>query len=139
MTEPKMLTPELQALLFITAVTLLMWAPYVLARIAKRGLLGAMANPGPNDAALPAWAERAQRAHLNAVENLAVFAPAVLIAAAIGVSTHATAVAAWTYVAARLVHFVVYTAGIPIVRTLAFAVGFVATLSIVTALIPHAM
>jgi uncharacterized MAPEG superfamily protein len=139
MSDPKMLTPELHALLFITAVTLLMWVPYVLARIVKRGLLGAMANPSPTDAALPAWAERAKNAHLNAVENLAVFAPVVLIAAAIGFSTHATAVAAWTYVAARLVHFVVYTAGIPIVRTLAFAVGFGATLAIVLAIAPHFM
>ena len=139
MTDPKMLTPELHALLFITAATLLMWVPYVLARIVKRGLLGAMANPGPNDVPLPAWAERAQKAHLNSVENLAVFAPVVLIAAVIGVSTHATAVAAWTYAAARLVHYVVYTAGIPIVRTLAFVVGFIATLSIITALLPHAM
>ncbi len=138
MTDPKMLTPELHALLFITTATLLMWVPYVLMRILKRGLLGAMANPSPNDPAVPAWAERAKNAHLNGVENLAVFAPVVLIAAAIGVSTHATAVAAWTYVAARLVHYVVYTAGIPIVRTLAFAVGFVATLSIITALLPHA-
>ena len=139
MTDPKMLTPELHALLFITAATLLMWVPYVLARIVKRGLLGAMANPGPNDVPLPAWADRAKQAHLNGIENLAIFAPAVLIAAAIGLSTHTMAVWAWTYVAARLVHYVVYTAGIPIVRTLAFVVGFVATLSIVTALIPHAM
>ncbi len=139
MTDPKLLTPELHALLFITAATLLMWAPYVLARIVKRGLLGAMANPSPNDIPLPAWADRAKQAHLNGIENLAIFAPAVLIAAVIGVSTHATLVAAWTFAAARLVHYVVYTAGIPIVRTLAFVVGFVATLSIITALIPHAM
>lgn len=139
MTDPRLPMPELHALLFITTATLLMWVPYVLMRIVKRGLLGAIANPSPDDAPLPAWAERAQKAHLNAVENLAVFAPVILIAAAIGVSTHATAVAAWTYVAARLVHFVVYTAGIPIVRTLAFAVGFGATLAIVMVIAPHFM
>lgn len=139
MTDPKMLTPELHALLFITTATLLMWVPYVLMRIVRRGVMGAMANPSPNDAPLPAWAERAQKAHLNGVENLAVFAPVVLIAAAIGVSTHATAVAAWTYAAARLIHYVVYTAGIPIVRTLAFVVGFVAIFAIIGAIAPHAM
>ena len=50
-----------------------------------RGLL-AIANRDPGLPPEPAWAERASRAHANAIENLAVFAPLVLIAAVIGVS-----------------------------------------------------
>lgn len=120
-------TPELHALVFIAAATLLMWVPYTLARMAKRGIMGAMANPDPGLPPDPAWAERAKMAHYNAIENLAVFAPIVIVAAMLGAGTPATALAAKVYVAARLVHYVVYAAGITVVRTLAFVTGVAAT------------
>ena len=53
-------------------------------------------------------------------------------------STPATVLAAKTYLVARLVHYVVYTAGIPVVRTLAFAAGFVAMLMFAVALLGSA-
>jgi uncharacterized MAPEG superfamily protein len=37
--------------------------------------------------------------------------------------------AAKIYLIARVVHYVVYTAGIPVIRTLAFLTGFGATLT----------
>ena len=77
-------------------------------------------------------------AHANAVENLVVFGPLVIIAAMIGASTPATVLAAKTYFGARIVHYVVYAAGIPIIRTLAFAVGVLATLVIAAAVLGHA-
>jgi uncharacterized MAPEG superfamily protein len=132
------LTPELYALALIAAATALMWIPYMLARIATRGLPRSLANPDPVFQPDPAWAERARRAHANAVENLAVFAPIVLVAALTGVSTPATVLAAKAYLGARLVHYVVYAAGIPVARTAAFAVGFAATLTIAVAIVGHA-
>lgn len=129
------LTPELQALAWITVATALMWVPYMLARIMTRGLMGTLANPDSGQAPDPAWAERARRAHANAVENLAVFAPIVLVAALAGVSTPTTALAAQVYVAARLAHYLVYAAGIPGLRTLAFVTGWGATLTIAAALL----
>ena len=107
-------------------MTALFWVPYVLDRIAVRGLMGAMAGAGPEGGAHSPWAERAIRAHRNAVENLAVFAPLVLIAHAQGLSSPLLAGAAAAYFFARLVHFLVYSAGLPVVRTLAFAVGWAA-------------
>jgi uncharacterized MAPEG superfamily protein len=83
----------------------------------------------------PPWADRARRAHLNAIENLAVFAPLVLVAAIVEVSTKATVLSAQIYVAARLAHYVIYTAGIPVVRTIAFLVGAIATVAIAGVLI----
>jgi uncharacterized MAPEG superfamily protein len=126
-------TPELHILAMVAVATLFMWLPYMGARILTRGLGRALANPDPSFPPDPAWAERARRAHANAVENLAVFAPLVLIAALIGVSTPATILASKVYLGARLAHYAVYAAGIPMVRTLAYAVGFVATLQIATA------
>jgi uncharacterized MAPEG superfamily protein len=129
------LTPELHMLALIATATVLMWMPYMLARIATRGVWRTFQNPDPSFAPDPAWAERARRAHANAVENLAVFAPLVVIAAIAGISTPMTIAACQTYVAARLVHYVVYAAGIPVIRTLAFAAGFVATLTLAIAVL----
>ena len=133
------LTPELHSLALIAVATALMWIPYMAARIFTRGLARSLANPAnPSFPPDPAWAERARRAHANAVENLAVFAPLVVILALIGVSTAATIMASKIYLGARLVHYAVYAAGIPIIRTLAFAAGFAATLVIAGAVLGHA-
>ena len=133
-----MKSPELYYLALVATATVLMWIPYMAARILTRGPLRTLGDPAdPNAPSDPAWAVRARRAHANAVENLAVFAPIVLVAAATGVSTPATVLAAKTYLAARLIHYVVYAAGIPVARTLAFAAGFAATLTIAAALLGH--
>jgi uncharacterized MAPEG superfamily protein len=133
------LTPELHVLALVATATVLMWIPYIFARILTRGPMQTLADPAdpafPPD---PAWADRVQRAHANAVENLAVFAPLVIILALTGVSTPTTIAAAKTYLGARLVHYVVYAAGIPVVRTLAYAVGVGATLAIAAAVLGHA-
>ena len=129
------ITPELYVLAVIATVTALMWVPYMLARILTRGPWRTLANPDPAFQPDPAWAERARRAHANAVENLVVFAPLVVIAALMGVSTPATILACKLYLGARLVHYVVYAAGIPVVRTLAFVTGCAATLVIAAAVL----
>ena len=133
-----MKTPDLYYLAIVAVATVLMWIPYMAARILTRGLGRTLASPtDPSFPADPVWAERARRAHTNAVENLAVFAPLVVILALVGASTPATVLASKIYLGARLVHYVVYAVGIPIVRTLAFAAGFAATLEIATAVLGH--
>jgi uncharacterized MAPEG superfamily protein len=132
-------TPELYSLALISTATALMWVPYVLARMTANGVLRAIGTPGrgyPTDAP---WADRARRAHLNAIENLAVFAPLVLVGAIIEVSTKATVLSAKIYVVARLAHYFIYVVDIPVVRTLAFLAGACATLAIAIALLQSAM
>jgi uncharacterized MAPEG superfamily protein len=85
------------------------------------GVMRAIGNPGPGYPSDAPWVDRARRAHINAIENLAVFAPLVLVGAMIDVSTKATVLSAQIYVVARLAHYVIYAAGIPVLRTLAFA------------------
>jgi uncharacterized MAPEG superfamily protein len=123
-------TSELYSLTVVSTATALMWVPYVLARMTTHGVMRAIGNPGPGYPADPPWVDRARRAHLNAIENLAVFAPLVLVSAIIGLSTKATVLSAQIYVVARLAHYVIYAAGIPVVRTLAFLAGAFATLVI---------
>src|SRR5687767_6263882 len=116
---------ELQYLVYVTALTGLLWLPYILDRIAKWGLAGAVGYP-ENPPPQSPWAQRMMKAHYNAVENLVVFAALVLAADALGVTGGAVATAAVVYFWARLAHVVAYTAAWPWVRTLAFAAGFFA-------------
>lgn len=116
---------ELLYLVYVTALTGLLWVPYILDRIARWGLTGAVGYP-ENPPPQSPWARRMIKAHYNAVENLVVFAALVLAADALGVSGGAVATAAIVYFWARLVHVIAYTLAIPWVRTLAFAVGFFA-------------
>jgi uncharacterized MAPEG superfamily protein len=120
---------ELYYLVLVTVLTGLIWVPYILDRIATRGLLDAVGYP-ENPKPQSAWAQRMMKAHDNAVENLVVFAALVLAAHALDVSNAAIGTAAAVYFWARVVHLAAYTLGIPWVRTLAFAAGFFAQMTI---------
>nr|WP_316639125.1 MAPEG family protein [uncultured Roseateles sp.] len=120
-----MMKTELLYLGLVTAMTGLLWVPYILDRLMVRGLSDAVGYP-ENPKPQSPWARRLMKAHANAVENLVVFATLVLLANALGVSNAAIATASTVYFWARLVHALSYTLGVPWVRTLAFTVGFVA-------------
>jgi uncharacterized MAPEG superfamily protein len=125
---------ELFWLVFTVAMTGLLWLPYVLDRIAVRGLMPTLANPDPGDKPQSAWAQRMMAAHTNALENLVIFAPLVLATQYLSIATPTTAFACALYFWSRLAHVVVYTLGIPVLRTLAFAGGFVAQALLVLAI-----
>ena len=65
-------------------------------------------------------------AHDNAIENLIIFAPLVLILNDLDYSTKWTVLACAVYFWSRVAHLIVYTLGLPVFRTLAFTVGFLA-------------
>jgi len=116
---------ELLYLVLVTALTGLLWVPYILDRVVVWGLIPAVGYP-TNPPPQSAWAERLKKAHGNAVENLVVFAALVLAAQDLDVGNDATAMAAIVYFWARVVHPIAYTFAIPWVRTLAFTAGFLA-------------
>ena len=120
------MTRELFWLTLTVILTAVMWVPYVLNRLQVRGLGGAMANPSRTDRPQSEWANRMMFAHDNAVENLIIFAPLVLILNAADYSTKWTVLACAVYFWSRLAHVIVYTIGVPMVRTLTFTVGFIA-------------
>ena len=117
------MSPELKYLVLVCVLTGLLWVPYILNVILVRGVVDAVGYPAHPKPIAP-WAQRLKAAHYNAVENLAVFAPLVLVAQALGVHAPAIATAACVYFWARVVHAAAYTLAVPWVRTLAFAVGF---------------
>ncbi len=127
------MSQELYWLTLTVILTGVMWVPYILDRIVVRGLMGAMANPSPADVPQSVWAQRLMKAHTNAVENLVIFAALVLTLNAIHHSTASTVLACAVYFWARLAHAIIYWAGIPVLRTLSFAVGFLAQIALVLA------
>ncbi|TDJ36819.1 MAG: MAPEG family protein [Gammaproteobacteria bacterium] len=128
------MTSELMSLSWVTALTAIMWMPYILNLIAVRGLIDAVGYP-EDPKPLSPWAEKMKAAHSNAIENLVVFAALVLIANAADVSNATTVLACQLYFWARLVHLLSYTFAIPWVRTLAFAAGFGCQIALVLQLI----
>lgn len=119
---------ELKWLVYTILLTAVLWIPYVLNRISVLGFIPAMGYTNPNTPQHAPWAERAMKAHTNAVENLVVFAPLVLAVHVLGVSTEATRMAVVVYFAMRALHYLVYMFAVPYVRTLVFAVSWVVTL-----------
>ena len=128
------MSKELYWLTLTAAMTAILWVPYILDRITVRGVMGATANPSPNDKPQSAWAERMNAAHANCVENLVVFVPLVLVAHELNIHTASTVFACALFFWCRLIYVAVYTAGIPVLRTLAFTGGFIAQVMLVMAI-----
>jgi len=117
-------------------LTGLLWVPYILNEILVRGVVDAVGYP-EHPKPLAPWAQRLKAAHYNAVENLVVFAPLVLVAQAAGVHAPAIATAACGYFWARVVHAAAYTLAVPWVRTLAFVAGVAMQLWIAVIVLTH--
>lgn len=128
------MTSELTSLTWVTALTAVLWIPYILNMISVRGIRDAVGYPD-DPAPMSPWAQKMKAAHYNAVENLVVFAALVLTLHAAGISTPATVFAARLFFYARLVHVIAYTFAIPWVRTLAFVVGFGCQVALILALV----
>jgi len=127
---------SLQWLATTAVFTALLWIPYVLERLTALGVWASLSNPTEADlTAQSDWAKRARRAHANAIENLVVMATLVLVANATHKADGLVATATLTYFVARVVHFAGHTAKLPAVRTLAFAVCFVAQLAVAWAIL----
>jgi uncharacterized MAPEG superfamily protein len=136
-----MMTPELRYLTYTALLTGCLWIPVVIGYVRSRGALKAEDYVVAPSSPLPAWVNRANRAHINAVENLAPFAAVVLVAKACSVSTTITVYAAATYFFARLAHAIVHVTGsLGAVRgrTLLFTVGWAAFVAFAVELLRNA-
>lgn len=117
-------------------LTVIMWVPYIVARLFVWGPLTFLTNypkdfprtePTP-----PLWAERAKRAHLNMVETMPAFITVIVSAdyligdsAGLYIGTLAQ-----VFFFARVAHAVVYTLGVPALRTPIYLVSWASILLI---------
>lgn len=81
------------------------------------------------------WNDRLNRALRNLIEAIAIYAPIAIAVYVLGVGNEISALGAEIFFGARLVHAVVYTAGIPWVRTTAWFVGVIGILMVASALV----
>lgn len=117
------LSPELFWLTATALMTATMWVPYIVRQIIQLGPIQALTDRFGDTVLSASWAQRAKRAHYNAVENLVVFAALILIVHSAGFGNSTTALAAQIYFYARAAHYVVYLLGLPFLRTACFLVG----------------
>ncbi len=131
---------ELFYLLLTAILTGVLWIPVVIGYVSARGLPTPEHYKTAPTAPLPDWVNRANRAHVNAVESFAPFAAVVLIAHATGVSTPTTALCAALYFYARLAHAVIHLSGFGLfmARTVAFTVAWLAFLVYALVLVQRA-
>ncbi len=121
----------LEFFLALSAVWLcISWLPYILDRILVRGLFPAMANYSAEAKPQSAWAQRAARAHTVGVESFVCFAPLAVMAMIRLPEDSYPGVLATTYFFGIFAHYWIYTFGIPVLRTLAFALAALSTLGL---------
>lgn len=120
------LSTEVYWLILTILMTSLFWMPYILNRMLEQGILKALWDPQGITSTNKAWANRMMAAHDNAVENLVLFAPLVLLIEMRHLNNVQTAAACMVYFFARLVHYVSFTFAIPVLRIVSFLTGFAA-------------
>lgn len=89
--------------------------------------LVALLKPRDDTPALTGVAGRLERAQLNSIVAMALFAPAVLILAHQGISTPTTLIAAQAFLVVRVLYVPLYAFGLPGIRTLVWFAGVLAT------------
>ena len=124
------MTPDLTYLAWTALLTAVLWIPFITGQVVANGFLKPQDYRDPTARKVTLWGQRANRAHVNAVESFAPFAALVLVAHVGGVSNEATAMWAAVFFWARLAHAVIYITAVPFLRTIIFTVGFVAVLGI---------
>ncbi len=117
-------------------LTLLLWTPYIVGRMFVWGIPTFLTNYPENfpkeEPETPLWMDRAKRAHLNMVETMPAFVAVVVAAGLLGDASIAETVGTWAKVFffARIAHAVVYTFGIPGLRTPVYLISWASILMI---------
>jgi uncharacterized MAPEG superfamily protein len=123
------MTTELWYLLATSILLSMLWAPPIIGQVMNGGFLTQEDYKKLRDIAdYPDWVRRANRAHVNLVEQFGAFAGVILVAHLAGVADGLTAACSAIYFWARIVHAIVFIAGITMMmlRTLVFTAAWAA-------------
>lgn len=127
------MTTELWYLFLSSVLLAVLWIPNIAGQVMNGGLLT------PEDYRklrniddYPDWVRRANRAHINLVEQFGAFAGLILVAHLAGVSNGATQLAAAMFFWARIAHAIVFISGFGqlMARTVIFTIAWLALLVI---------
>lgn len=107
----------------IAIAAVLVYAPFLLVALGRLQVGYDMAAPRAMFDKLPAYAQRATWAHQNSFESFGLFAAAALMAYVTQVNSPLAVTAAIVYLVARSLYSAFYILSVPLLRSLAFAVG----------------
>ena len=124
------MTTDLYYLAWTALLTASLWIVYIAAQVMTNGLLTPQNYVDPTPRKVPLWGQRANRAHLNAVESFAPFAALILIAHVAGKADGTTAFWAMAFFWLRLAHAIVFWLAFPYVRTVIFTLGWIAVVAL---------
>jgi uncharacterized MAPEG superfamily protein len=119
------MSTDLKYLAFTAILNASLWIPYIVAQVVTNGALAPQNYVDPTPRPVPFWGQRANRAHLNAVETFAPFAALVILLQLTSKADSMTAFWTMSFFWLRVVHAVVYLAAIPYIRTIAFVLSYV--------------
>jgi len=123
------MSPDLKILIWTVVLTFIEMIVAVLFANEQLGL-GMLAGNRERLPELTSFAGRAQRAHRNMLESLPLFIALVLVAQIAGKTNSATLAGAELFFWGRLAHWLIYTIGIPWLRTLAWIVSVIGLITI---------
>lgn len=127
---------EYQMLALMTFIFLFAFLPASAAKKEAFGLKWLASNRDKTPSReLPAWGQRAERAHNNLKDNFPAFVVAILLLGQLGKFDQVTAAAAAVYVFSRVTHMVSYVAGNFPVRFVAYFTGLAANIFLLAKLI----
>ncbi|NCF61881.1 MAG: MAPEG family protein [Gammaproteobacteria bacterium] len=115
---------ELNILLWSTILYLLHILVAAVGADANNGIAWAVGNHDTQPE-LPGWVNRARRAQANMAENLLPFACLVLIAHVSGNVGFWSALGAQIFLVSRIAFWLLYLAGVKIIRTIVYLIGVV--------------
>jgi uncharacterized MAPEG superfamily protein len=134
------MTADLWILLGLALLTELLTVPPLIARgAAPGGVKWIFHNRDTELSGVAAWGGRAVRAHDNLAGNLAMYAAVIGVAVATGATNRTTLVAGVVLLVARILHALVYIAGIPYLRTAVYGVAQFGMLAYVWQILVHVM
>ena len=116
--------PELALLVWATALTVVQVLVAVMGAFSQVGLMKLVGNR-EDMPKITGWAGRAERAHINMVANLVLFAALVLVAVMAQRTNDMTVLGAQLFFWSRLAYAIIYLAGIVWLRTLSWLVSII--------------
>lgn len=128
------LSTEIISLIIMTVFFLLAWVPSSIAKYQTFGPKWLASNRRPLEKSLEGWGHRAERAHENLKDYFPGFIVAIVLIEYTSSETTLTSALAITYVCARVLHFISYTAGNVPLRALFWFISIIANLALFTQL-----
>ena len=128
------MTTELMYLVWSVALTFIIMLIAVSGATLQVGL-PKLAGNRERMPTLEGWCGRASRAHLNMLESLVLFAVLVLVAQVANIHNGTTLTGAALFFWGRVAHAIIYIAGIPWLRTVAWTVSVVGLVMLFVAVV----